>query len=245
MIPVILGWVYVGRQTFASSIKAAIASITVPVLGPWRDLNGECIGIRDRAFDESYKPFRNPRHFSLGPTIMSQSSQTRHRSEEFSLQDVLVYSQPIGATPDSEQQLQSLLMHDYGSSLSSCVFLGFPIAGCEREPGPIFNYARIWGHMNAVRHVAKAFSVFTRHQKVRRTVNGQPWNDELGKCNENLNGSPEEQSKYISEYGEDVVNFSIHGSNSSQLVLNCIAAAFVTIFLQWGSTGAAMIIAYK
>ncbi len=245
MIPVILGWVYVGTQTFASSIKAAIASVTVPVLGPWRDLNGECIGIRDRAFDESYKPFRNPRHFSLGPTLMSQSSQTRHRSEDISLEDVLVYSQPVGATPDPEQQLQSLLMHACGSSLSSCVFLGFSIAGCEREPGPIFNFARIWSHMNAVRHVAKAFLVFTRHQKEKRTVNGQPWNDELGKCDENLNGSPEEQSKYISENLEDVVNFSIHGSNSSQLVLNCIAAAFVAIFLQWGSTGAAMVIAYK
>ena len=175
---------------------------------------------------------------------MSQSSQIRHRSEEISLEDVLVYSQPVGATPDPEQQLQSLLMQDYGCSLSSCVFLGFSIAGCEREPGPIFNFARIWSHMNAVRHVAKAFSVFTRHQKAKRTVNGQPWNDELGKYDENFNGSPEEQSKYISEYGEEV-NFSIHGSNSSQLVLNCIAAAFVTIFLQWGSTGAAIVIAYK
>ena len=101
--------------------------------------------------------------------------------------------------------------------------------------------------MNAVQHVAEAFSAVVRRQEERRTVQGQPWNDKPGKQDENLRGSPEELSRYISIYedGEDIPNFSIYGRSSPKLVLNCITAAFIAIFLQWSSTGAAIIIAYK
>ena len=74
-------------------------------------------------------------------------------------------------------------------------FLLFPIAGCELEPGPVFNYARIWSHMNAVQHVAEAFSAVSRRQKRKRTVHGQPWTDEVSRWDENLRGSPKELSR--------------------------------------------------
>lgn len=126
MIPVVLGWVYVGTQTSAGSVKAALASIGVPVLGQERAVTGKCIGMHDRTtFDESK------------------------------------------------------------------TFLGFSVAGCELEPGPVFNYARIWSHMNAVQHVAEAFSALVRRQEEKRTVQGQPWNDEAGRQDDNLRGSPE------------------------------------------------------
>ena len=99
--------------------------------------------------------------------------------------------------------------------------------------------------MSAVRHVAEAFSVSLSRQRTRQTVHGQPWAKEVGEGAENLRGSPEETSRYISRYGEDRINLTIHGTASSKLVLNCIAASFITVFLQWGSTGAAIIIAYK
>lgn len=182
MIPVVLGWVYIGTQTSAGSIKAALTSINVPVLGTVRDVNGQCIGIRDRT-----------------------------------------------------------------TSDESSTFLGFSMTGCELEPGPIFNYARIWSHMNAVEHVARAFSAVIRRQEERRTVQGQPWNDNLERQDENFRGSPEELSRYIYRYedGEDTPNLSIYGRSSPKLVLNCITTAFIAIFLQWSSTGAAIIIAYK
>jgi len=54
MIPVVLGWVYVGTQTSAGTIEEAITRIKVPVLGDEKDLSGECIGIRDRtAFSDT------------------------------------------------------------------------------------------------------------------------------------------------------------------------------------------------
>ena len=247
MIPVVLGWVYVGTQTSARSIKAGLASVAIPILGSERDVEGECIGIRDRTiYDESCTRMRDPRHFFLGPAVMPQSGRTGDPYEDIPLEEILVFSQPFGTTPaDREQQSQLLPDYEHQFSLSHCSFLGFSIAGCELEPGPVFNYARIWSHMNAVQHIAEAFSTFTRRQKARQTVHGQTWDEEPGRWNENFRGSPEEQSRYISAYGEDRVNFAIHGITSSKLVLNCIAATFATIFLQWGSTGGAIIISYK
>lgn len=84
--------------------------------------------------------------------------------------------------------------------------------------------------MNAVQHVADAFSALTRRQIARQIVHGQPWSDEL----ENLRGSPEELSRYIplEEYFKNGSDLSVHGSSSPQLLLNSIFAAFVTIFPQ-------------
>ena len=54
MIPIVLGWVYVGNQTSAESIKNALTEVDVPALGSERNLKGECIGIRDRTtYDDS------------------------------------------------------------------------------------------------------------------------------------------------------------------------------------------------
>lgn len=108
----VLGWVYIGTQTSAGSIKAAIASIMVPVLGRETDATGECIGIRDRTtFDESCTHQRTFRHFFPGRATMTQSSQTRDRSEDIPLEDgISIYSQQDASTSaDPEQQLQSLL----------------------------------------------------------------------------------------------------------------------------------------
>lgn len=267
MIPVVLGWVYVGTQTSAGSIEAAITSTTVPVLGSERDVTGECIGIRDRTtFDESCTRLRNifcrscgekrflgqrkspSGHFAPGS---AETSQVIDQTQDIPLEDRSGNSHLAASMlTDPDQESRPLVEPEnqepeHQCSLSPYNFLGFSIAGCELEPGPAFNYARIWSHMNAVQHVAEAFSAITHRQKAKETVHGQPWNDEL--WDENLKGSPEELSKYISvcEYGEDEPNFSVYGGSSSNLVLNCIAAAFVTMFLQWSSTGAAIVIAYK
>ena len=289
MIPVILGWVYVGTQTSAGSIKAAIASCEVPVLGPERNLSGECIGIRDRTvFDDSFTQPRDSldehhnyseehssgsavpsRHSNIPASIVSashqphqdaqitpkasashsnvsESSQTVHQSEDVELADFLGgVGLPAKPLTDPEQQSEPLQEHEHRYRASPRTFLGFSIAGCDLEPGPIFNYARIWSHMNAARHIAEAFWAVTDRQRKRQPVHGKSWDQEPNRWDENLRGTPEELSKYISVHKKDEPNFSIHERSSRDLVLNCVTATFVTLFLQWGSVGAAIIIAYK
>lgn len=253
MIPVVLGWVYIGTQTSAGSIKAAIASVDVAVIGLERNVTGECIGIRDRTtFDEPCTRSRSARYYSPNHVATAMSVPSMDELEPILLKEIPRDSHLVASTPaDPEQESRPLVRPENQESEHRCpspnTFLGFSIAGCELEPGPIFNYARIWSHMNAVQHVAEAFSAVIRRQKAKQTVHGQPWNDELGRWDENLKGSPEELSKYISvyKYGVDKRDFSIYGRSSPDLVLNCVTAAFVAIFLQWSSTGAAIVIAYK
>ena len=234
MILVVSGWVYVGTQTSAGSIKAAKNTITIPILSHETNVSGECIGIRDRTtFDESYTQRRNP----LGKCRRCSKKKFRGQRESSLHQDIEMTGdwrdiQPIAKKYASLDELsRRLLEHEQQCSCSLYTFLGFPIAGCDLEPGPIFNYARIWSHMNAVQHVANAFRAVTRWQKKERSVHGQTWDSTPDRYDENFRGSPQELFKYISELGEDNPDFSVHGKSSSGLVLNCIIAAFVAIFL--------------
>ena len=248
MIPVVLGWVYVGTQTSAGSIKAALSTITVPVLGQEMHVRGECIGIRDRTtFDETFTPPQKSGgkcHYCKMQTAREQIKMPPQRDIEMSSSSnenqlaVSTHANPV-------ESWQGFLEDERQCNCAPRTFLGFPISGCNLEPGPIFNYARIWSHMNAVQHVANAFRAATYWQKERRSVNGQPWNCAPDRYDENFRGSPRELSMYISELGEDKPDFFVHERSSSEMALHCITAISITVFLQWSSTGAAIVIAYK
>ena len=248
MIPVVLGWVYVGTQTSAGSIKTAIAAIVVPVLGQETNVSGECIGIRDRTvFDEScLQPWNALDKCHRCSNEVFQKKQNSSSQGYIELSDIWKDTHMTASSQKNQhERLRPLLEHEHQCSSSPHTFLGFPIAGCNVEPGPIFNFARVWTHMTAVQHVASAFRAVTRRQKEKFTVDGQIWDSAPDKYEENLRGSPEELSKYISNFGEDEPDFPVHGRTTPGLVLNCVIAAFVAIFLQWSSTGAAIVIAYR
>ena len=298
MIPIVLGWVYVGTQTSAGSIRMALISVEVPVISGERNVSGDSVGIRDRTvFDDAYTtPWdraelfddlsceeqpqvqRELRYRNPFPDLQSSNQEwkskqtlTPHdhiaKAQRKSLTST--YSEPISSRTGSasenvefkaisrddkigagrlheiEQQSQTTLLQEEFPSSRSRSFLGFSVAGCDLEPGPIFNYARIWSHMNAVEHVAEAFASSTRRQKARRTVSGHPWNSNPDEWDRNLEGSPEELSRYASAFYNDRPNLSVHAEGSPNLLLNSFTAALVAVFLQWSSTGAAIVIAYK
>ena len=304
MIPVVLGWVYVGMQTEAGSIKAALIDTNVPVLGSERDNSGDCIGIRDRtSLDDFGTTFQNYLDMHQSPNnerpqqpqdtkskimtpnpdkLYTQDGTSKERLDSVSSQatqmlqplptssadhlDILRTGQSediemndlSGGFPASkfntttttlqatEEQSQLPLDLEEVPRSYRKTFLGFSVAGDDLQPGPIFNYARVESHMNAVRHVAEAFLKFTMQQKAQvPLVAGKQWTSDQDHWDENIQGTPEEMSRYISHSGKDVPNLAIHTPASPKLILNCITAAFVAIFLQWGTTGAAIIIGYK
>jgi hypothetical protein len=125
-------------------------------------------------------------------------------------------------------------------------FIGFSVTGDDSEPGPIFNYARVWSHMNAVARIVEALSSFTDKQKRRprqRVDREGPWDD--SSWDVNLEGTPEQMSRYISARGLDVQFLPAHSQPLSGVARNCIKASIVAIFLGWGTTGAGLLIAYK
>ena len=295
MIPVVLGWVYVGTQTSAGSVKVALTEATVPALGFDRNVNGDCFGIRDRTsfdrFDTShqYSSAVNDDNEEQGPsqdlTLGPQEflpetasalpqAQIRPNSAGYRI-GVTTQPESPAETPDvfstgqsgdinmrtlsqdgqlsrsttlrpSEQPREPLLGGDDYLRFPPKTFLGFSIAGDELEPGPIFNYARPWTHANAVKHIADAFRQLTVRQTRRQTVaRGRKWDPDPDNWKENLQGCPEEYSRYINPEGKDVIDFSIHAPASADLNFNCVIAAFVAVLLQWSTTGAAIVIAYE
>ncbi|KAL9118821.1 MAG: hypothetical protein Q9187_004624 [Circinaria calcarea] len=291
MIPVVLGWVYVGTQCSAGSIKAALTSVSVP------NIHGECIGIRDRTiynnprirlatFFGSDDPYKQE-HIQDGMTTESQrllsgsavedpvrvainpktnpidlNSQPLRTFSSFEpcdespdqlgcLRDIELVEYINGrpkttnTIPDVEQQPQTLLEEREHFNSCSHTFLGFPITGADLQPGPIYNYARFWSHMNAVNHVVTAFALVRERQRRKQTVNRGRWNSAQDQWERNLNGSPEMMSKYISADYKDVADIPVHVSQLPLPVMNCILAAFVAIILQWGSVGSALLVAYR
>ena len=300
MIPVVLGWVYVGSQTSAGSVKATLTRATVPVLGSDRNLKGDCFGIQDRtSFDgfdistqhssavnddqEEENPSKDstlrpqeslPDEDVTETAFTSLQAQASSKSAGYRISvttqpespaetpDVFFTGQPgdikmrklsrdshlstITTLRPIEQPREPLLGGDDHFRFLPKTFMGFSIAGDELEPGPIFNYARPWTHANAVKHIADAFRQLTVQQLKRQPVaRGRKWDPDPDNWEENLQGSPEEYSRYINPESKDVVDFSIHAPASADLNFNCVIAAFVAIFLQWGSTGAAIVIAYE
>ena len=300
MIPVVLGWVYVGTQTSAGSVKVALTQATVPALGPDRNKNGDCFGIKDRTyFDRSdiNHRYSSASHDDQGEQGPPKNSTFR-RQESLPEEDVTETAStlplahrssssagyPIGVAPQPESPAETpglffngqsgdikmrklskdshlstittirpieeprepLVGSDNYSRFLPKTFMGFSIAGDELEPGPIFNYARPWTHANAVKHIADAFKTLTMRQLMEEPVaRDREWDPDPDNWKENLQGSPEEYSRYINAEGEDVLDYSIHAPASADLNFNCVIAAFVAVFLQWGTTGAAIVIAYE
>lgn len=298
MIPAVLGWVYVGTQTSAGSVKVALIEATVPALGSDRNVSGFCYGIRDRTsfdkFDTIYRSSavdddQHERSPSRDSTLGQQGSlpdehvtktvsslpqaPISSKSAEYPMNARIQPDSPVEAlnvgftghagdmkmrtlSKDShlstvttlqplEQPRTRLLGGDNYLSFPPKMCMGFSVAGDELEPGPIFNYARPWTYANAVRHIAVAFEQNTVRQLNRQPVaRDRKWDADPQNWQVNLQGSPEEYSSYANPEGRDIIDLPIHAPVSVALNYNCIIAASVAIFLQWGTTGAAIVIAY-
>ena len=298
MIPVVLGWVYVGTQNSVASTKAALTDTDVPTLSSETYFRGECIGFRDRttydyssivsqhSLDSNEPPhsescqvqeaprlsasalanagvdsglktdqeYLNPRSSQDNSTLL-QGSNSSYRSgnvlanasDDTELQTFVDNRQV--KTPNTlhsnEQESESTLNSDSSFNLLPQTFMGFSIAGDDLAPGPIYNYARVWTHTNAISRIAESFSMLTHRQQQHETVDGRKWEQDPKKWNENLEGTPKQIAQYLSPRHEDLQYIPVHVPASADLIYDCITAAFIAMCLQWGTTGAAILIAYK
>ncbi|MCJ1479346.1 hypothetical protein MMC13_008031 [Lambiella insularis] len=203
MIPVTLGFVWVGTQRSANAVREALMSSEAclsekgasQVHKEARLIKNRMIGFRDRTGDES-----------------------------MCVQSDIEAGKSLGERPPPASML------------------GISHAGFELEPGPIFNYARIWSYRNTAQAVIDAFAVLNARleskQPVRETEKG--WNCDPHQWKDNLEGSPEEMEAYIYPPGYQEVS-----CGNYSMTWHCILAAFVGVVLQWGTTGAAILTAYN
>ncbi|OCL03560.1 hypothetical protein AOQ84DRAFT_266327, partial [Glonium stellatum] len=128
------------------------------------------------------------------------------------------------------------------------------IAGDAILPGPIHNYARLWTHMAVARELVKGFKFMNYRLGGRRfvadgteiverrvSVSRQEWNNE--DYHANPRGEPSEMARYIGMTHE-CEYVPTYTPNSPKYMARIAIATFVAFFVQWGTTGPAIVIAY-
>ena len=251
MIPITLGWVYVGAQTYAGSIKEALSNVVIPVLHGETNIAGRCIGIQDRSVYGAAAILAKGRHDSdpnsrIYPRIEAGGLNVERKGS----MDIEI-SNPSSPS-DSERSGSGTLVSGSNDSKPTIAdlstdfgtFFSLSIAGCELEPGPIFNYARVWSHTSAVSHVVEGFH--------RTIVRLQDEAVRKAKCNEkvqaqSLDGSLKINLEYTSSNYEGILaeRLPIHGKAPWSVVINMLSAGLIALLMQWATTGSAIIIAYK
>lgn len=152
----------------------------------------------------------------------------------------------------------------------SDAFWGFPIAGYEKEPGPLFVFARVHSHMTACEIFRAAFDAMREKQQREQPVwcgtcehcrSGNPcpeWN--RADFPANLQGDAAHMQSYIRPRptgvpkeaelrsimgdSEDGLILRVHSGGPAGIGINFVIAGVIGIFLQWGTTGSAILIAY-
>ena len=204
MLPVTLGFVWVGTQTSSSTIRDALMAAEAlvsekdssGVYRPVEPVANRMVGFRDRT----------------GDVYVSTWSDIEHNQG----------------------------VHCKRSLLST--FCGISVAGFEMEPGPVFNYARAWSHRHNAQTIIYAFETLNARLQARQPVHEREhgWNYDVRQWKDNLQGTAEEMEAYI--YPS---NYQGPSRDLYYMTWNCILAAVVGVVLLWGTTGAAILTAYK
>jgi hypothetical protein len=145
------------------------------------------------------------------------------------------------ADRDSNQDSESQLSGQYDRT-GRKFLAGFSVDGDDAEPGPLFNYARVWAHMTAVAWAVEGLRRLTKRQRNRRCVH-RPRTWIRTDLDGNLAGAKEEMTMYI--FKQDLEFLPVHSLPLQDTRMNCVRAAMVAIILGWGTTGAGLLIAYK
>ncbi|KAE9391608.1 hypothetical protein BT96DRAFT_925214 [Gymnopus androsaceus JB14] len=115
------------------------------------------------------------------------------------------------------------------ATTSPPTWLGFDVRGDERREGSIFNYARIFTWFACAEHVQGGFRSSIEKFKKKATIPSSS-----KEAAEICGFSPREDLKAFMELGRV----------RTPIIQHILGAAFVALFIQWGTTGAAIFIAY-
>ena len=223
MIPICLAWVWIGSQTSHSTIRDALQSAS----RHFSTARGELItGIRDRTGDERRRIVQHDREIFEMESLVDQSKN------------------------DETNREVSTSLHE----IPSTTRFNVSIAGDAILPGPIHNYARLWTHMAVARELVKGFKAINYRLAGKRVtadgtetierkmaVSGSEWNEE--DFDANLRGEPSEMARYIGMKHEGEY-IPLYPSNGPTYIARMTMATFVAFFVQWGTTGPAIVIAY-
>ncbi|KAJ7136662.1 hypothetical protein C8R44DRAFT_868788 [Mycena epipterygia] len=235
MFPIVFGYIRVGTQYKAGCIKAALTDNRIM---PDRDATGEVQYVYQKGLcpnADVYAPLTPldppppttpganplvPRAVRLVPRRPSMISDHNDHSTQSPLDSPVP---PTSMTSDHDDNSTQLL-------LDPPTWWGFDVRGDERREGPIFTYARIFTSFACAEHVWRGFEAsiekFHAHASIPRET--------------------EEAARSCGFHSrEDLVAFTAWSQIPTPAIHHMFGAAIVALFLQWGTTGAAIFVAYK
>ena len=151
-------------------------------------------------------------------------------------------------------------------------YWGLPIAGYEKEPGELFVFARVYTHMTACEHIRTAFDELRKKQQQEKTVqcdscascesgdSCESWNEQNFEANlegtaaqiqhyifqnRSENASDPQEMNPLAEDIEGKSDLEVHSGAPTDIGIHFVVAGLIGFLLQWGTTGAAIFIAYR
>jgi hypothetical protein len=184
MIPICLGWVWMGTQSTHNKLTDAIR-------GASTHLGGEpdesvMRGIKDCTYDTQY------------------------------------------LTADEERTKQD---GNYNGRTRRRKVLGCLIEGDMMEPGPVHIYTRLWTHMAVAMDLINGFWKLTQKLNCRDTA-----------PNLHENGTDAHNSLEAEDF--EINSLALYPPNRPKYLSIILLATMISLFVQWGATGSAIVIAY-
>lgn len=215
LIPVIWGWVMVGTQDSADSIDDALRA------------------------DIAYR--------AKEPPILPETSVT-----EKGEQRGIMMRSGLAVQPHRAQTNEAAFEVPPIVNLTLPGWCGVDIMGDEQQPGPIFNYARVFTWWQLARTVETALTMSVNNIATGQTckqssekMTSPPWNMER-RPEENLAGDSYTTAQYcgLDLNRGQIIAYPEWSDIAPDVWKRIFAASIMAMFVQWGTTGAGILIAY-
>ena len=123
-------------------------------------------------------------------------------------------------------------------------WFGCDISGDERRRGPIYNYSRVFTWWQCATSVDEAMeATMTSIEAGGTCQTRQPW-DTARKAEDNLAGDSLQTARYCGLTTNSIHAYPKWSDIPADVWKRMITAALMGIFVQWGTTGPAIVIAY-
>lgn len=118
----------------------------------------------------------------------------------------------------------------------------FDIRGDEKSRGPLFNFARIFTYSHTIRHFRDALRATMENINDHKAITGAAAVD--GDLKRQLRGNAWQTAQYAGLHDREIYAYPEWHEVDPFVWRGMAFSAFLALFLQWGTTGAAVMIAY-
>ncbi|KAI0907045.1 hypothetical protein F4823DRAFT_630677 [Ustulina deusta] len=196
--------------------------------------------------DSSATPIA-PRHPHQQPVNTVQIIAERQKAFKVAHERKLM--QPLTRSPSAHGFLH-LESSSSDSGIPNC--LGFSVAGDEKQEGPAFNYARIFTWWNLANRLHQVLETTDENLNRRLDLNLKPVPPNQKFKQRNLAGDVLAVSRYCglarmdgtTIEPEQINEYPRWGQLDSEFYQRMVIAVVIAVYVQWGITAAAIIIAY-